>query len=336
MHGSQCTLRLRLLVFLISSIGTLISASPAEAQTPNCPAAIPNDGNPDTAAINACLSGGGTVVLQDGGLYLINDPTPLGSPVSALILDVDNTTLRGQGGTNWPILRALTQSATLRHGYSATYDAGFRSNPLAGSIVEKTLRLTDESGASQSIRLFSEAPFLEAQTVRVSERFQPLVGVNLSFKGGFQTDINWNTSQNNTLAAANASVSQTQTQELSLRLSFNKTGVRLPLPFLSSRRLNNNLRFSLIVSQANNLSRRFALVEDLQQDIAENRTLTFLDPEGERTTRLSIEPQLSYTLSNQVTVAAFVRYQKFDSEGSRNPSTTTINGGFNFRVSFSN
>ena len=111
MHGSQCTLRLRLLVFLISSIGTLISASPAEAHTPNCPAAIHTDGNPDTAAINACLSGGGTVVLQDGGLYLINDPTPLGSPVSALILDVDNTTLRGQGGTNWPILRAVNTLA---------------------------------------------------------------------------------------------------------------------------------------------------------------------------------------------------------------------------------
>ena len=251
-------------------------------------------------------------------------------------LPLPNWTVTYSGISNWPILRALTQSATLRHGYSATYDAGFSSNPLPGSPNEETLRLSDGSGATQSIRLLSETPFLEAQTVRVSERFQPLLGVNLAFKGGFQTDINWNTSANNTLAAANASVNQTETQELSLRLSFNKTGIRLPLPFLGRRRLNNNLRFSLIVSQANNLSRRFSLLEDLQQDIAGNRTLTFLNPEGERTTRLSIEPQLSYTLSNQVTAAVFVRYQKFDSEGSRNPSTTTINGGFNFRVSFSN
>src|SRR5690606_37519966 len=47
-------------------------------------------------------------------------------------IPLPNWTVTYSGLSNWPILRALTQSATLRHGYSATSDAGFRSNPLAG------------------------------------------------------------------------------------------------------------------------------------------------------------------------------------------------------------
>ncbi|MEP0546656.1 MAG: cell surface protein SprA [Rhodothermales bacterium] len=242
-----------------------------------------------------------------------------------------NWTVTYTGVANWPIIRALAQSATLRHGYSATYDVGFRSNPLEGAQNQETLSLPDGS-----LTFLSDTPFLEANSVRVSERFQPLIGVNLGFKGGIQADINFISSESYALTPTIPSVNQLQTEEVSVRLSFNKTGFRIPLPFLSSRRLNNNLRFSLIVSRANNTARRFTLRDDLEQSISGVIGETFLNPQGEVTTRTSVEPQLSYTLSNQVTATAFVRYQKFDSEGSINPSTTTINGGFTFRVSFSN
>ncbi len=255
-------------------------------------------------------------------------------------LPLPNWTVTYTGIADFPVVRALTQSATLRHGYSATYDVGFDSNPLGAgddpALNQETLSLTDASGFPDQVRFVSETPFLEASTVRVSERFQPIVGLNLGFKGGFQADLNWNSSESYALSPNSAEVNQTETKEFSLRLSFNKTGLRIPLPFLSRRRLNNNLRFSLILSQADNLSRRFELRSDLEQDISGIRTETFLNPQGEVTTRLSVEPQLTYTLSNQVTATAFVRYQKFDSEGSRNPSTKTLNGGFTFRVSFSN
>ncbi len=250
------------------------------------------------------------------------------------VLPLPNWTVTYTGIANFPIIRALTQSATLRHGYSATYDVGFLSNPQEGTLNEERLSLTDANGVTNTVRFLSNAPFLEANSVRVSERFQPLIGLNLGFKGGFQTDWTWSSSESYALSPASAEVNQTQTKEFSLRVSFNKTGLRLP--FLRRRRLNNNLRLSLILSRADNLTRRFELRSDLEQDISNIRTETFLNPQGEVTTRLSVEPQLTYTLSNQVTATAFVRYNKFDSEGSRNPSTTTLNGGFTFRVSFSN
>lgn len=90
---------------------TLIAIPVAAQPAPTCPAATPNDATPDTAAINACLAGGGTVVLQDGGLYWIDDPTP-GGNAAALELTVSNTTLRGQGVGDPPILRAVPALAS--------------------------------------------------------------------------------------------------------------------------------------------------------------------------------------------------------------------------------
>ncbi|MDX1530850.1 MAG: cell surface protein SprA, partial [Rhodothermales bacterium] len=239
------------------------------------------------------------------------------------------------GLSNWPLIRALTQSASLTHGYSAVYEADFRSDQLAGQLNESALPFLNTDQAPGTYRLLSRFPEYEAQGVRISRRYQPLVGVNLNFKGGFQTDLAWNESTTLTLSPANFSLRELDTRELSLRLSVNKTGFRLPIPFLR-RRLNNNLRLSLIVSQAENVNRQFLLRTDLQQELERAITETFLNPTPEATTRLSVEPQLSYTISNQVTAGVFVRYEKFDSEGSRNPPTTTLNGGFNFRVSFSN
>lgn len=267
----------------------------------------------------AFLSGLGT--FGRGGFYAL--PLP-------------NWSITYTGIAEWPIIRSLTQSATLRHGYSATYDLGYRSNPAGGELSEP-FRIP----GGESFTLVREVAPFDVNAMRVSERFQPLVGLSLGFRGGFQADVNWNTSQDHALTPANASVSEVATRELSLRLNFSKVGLRLPLPFLSRRRLNNNFRFSLIVARAENTSRRFFLAEDLGYAFARDLhgatpPETFLNPQPEATTRLSVEPQISYTLSNQVTASIFVRYERFESEGSRNPSTTALNGGFNFRVSFSN
>ncbi len=295
----------------------------------------------DTMSTENVFSGdflSNNAVVEDFRNAFLTDLGSIGSGGFAA-LPLPNWTVTYTGASKWPLLRALTQSVTLRHGYSATYDVGYRSNPLVGSPNEESLSLIDPEGSpvGTTFRFVSDTPALEASTVRVSERFQPLLGVNLGFKGGIQADINWISSESYALTPAQGSVNELQTDEVSVRLSFNKTGFRIPLPFLNRRRLNNNLRFSLIVSRAENTARRFELRNDLQQSISGAiNGITFKDPQGELTTRLSVEPQLSYTLSNQVTATAFVRYQKFDSEGSNNPPTTTLNGGFTFRVSFSN
>lgn len=82
-------------IFCFCFVWILLFAVPsrAAAQTPNCLAAIPDDAYSDTEAINDCLSGGGTVVLESG-VYYIGAST---DPDDALILAQNGTNLVGQG-----------------------------------------------------------------------------------------------------------------------------------------------------------------------------------------------------------------------------------------------
>lgn len=243
------------------------------------------------------------------------------------------------GLTDWPLFRSLAQSATLRHGYAATYEADFRS--FLTPPGTRALTLQGEGGLRETFSLAPPRPdTLRLEAARVTQRLQPLLGLDLNLRGGVQTSIVWNSSVTHALSAANAYVNQSATEELALRMSLARTGFRLPLPG-APQRLSNQLRMSLVVARARNLQRRYALREDLQAQLAAERLgrplpETFLAPPAEASTRTSIEPQLSYTLSSQVVASVFLRYERFEAENSRIPTTTNLNGGFNFRISFSN
>ena len=94
----RCRFVSRWSLSILLGAAVLLVPRGAAAQSPNCTAAVPNDAYSDSSAINSCLSGGGTVILEDSGVYIID---------ATLVLSVDGTTLRGQSCcTNWPILRA--------------------------------------------------------------------------------------------------------------------------------------------------------------------------------------------------------------------------------------
>jgi cell surface protein SprA len=255
-------------------------------------------------------------------------------------LPLPNWTVTYSGLNNWPIISSLTQSATLRHGYSATYDSDFRSMLTDADV--RSFTLMDGGGTRTAFTL--AAPSIDGQRVesaRVNQRFQPLIGLDLNFRAGIQANINWNSSNTYGLSAANAFLNQSQTEELAVRLSFTQTGFRLPLPGFGSRQLSNQLRLSLVMSRAENMQRRYALRDDLQAQLSFDRFQTplpetFLAPMPEASTRLTMEPQISYTLSRAVTAQFFMRYERYEAENSRIPTTTNMTGGFNFRVSFAN
>jgi predicted porin len=53
-------------------------------------------------------------------------------------------------------------------------------------------------------------------------------------------------------------------------------------------------------------------------------------------TRTTITPTLGYQFSNRISANFTLKYEKFDSQDSRQPSSVNINGTFNIRVSIAN
>ncbi|CAN5546630.1 cell surface protein SprA [soil metagenome] len=256
-------------------------------------------------------------------------------PRGFLAIPIPNWTITYTGASNWPFINRIAQQVQITHAYSAVYNMDYRSNAAAGTPASLQLPVPSSTGGTQNVSLLSTTPELQGNTARITERFAPLIGANVTIRGGLQAQLAWNRSNNYALTAASGAVSQGESNEITMRVSFAKTGVRLPIPFLGGRRLNNNLRFTLAVSQSESSDRTLYLRENVGRLFADPLA-EISDGQPQGFSRFSVEPRFSYTLSNQVTFDVFVQYENTESQSSRIPTVSRLNGGVNFRVSFAN
>jgi cell surface protein SprA len=243
------------------------------------------------------------------------------------------------GISKWPLIRSLTQTASLRHGYSADYGLDFRSNLSPNP--------TGEFNLQDGPTIIYDVSPIEVGAVRVNERFQPLIGLDLTFKGNIQTSLAWNTGTSYALTTTTNQVSETETSEITVTANYQKQG--LSLPFLPGKRLNNRIGFSLTLSRSTNNDRNFNIKNALEEAASRGPDEEPFQPEEvliagsdfgvqvlTSQSRITVAPKITYQFSNRVSADAFVRYENFKSEDGRRPPTTNINGGFNVRVSISN
>ena len=233
------------------------------------------------------------------------------------------------GISNWPLIRRIFQSATLRHGYYSTFSADFRSNLRGGQINDFRL------GSGPVISF--EVPQEEVDAVRINERWQPLIAVDLSLRGNIQASIAWNKTNAYSLSTTNNVVNENRSNEISITASWAKSGLRLP--FLR-RTLNNRINFSLTLSRTANDDRSFYIrraMEIAALDPEFDASLVLEEPYVDvltSTARIQAQPKIAYQFSNVVSADLFVQYEDFIGDSRRLPYTT-IKGGFNLRVNFS-
>ena len=231
----------------------------------------------------------------------------------------------------WPIIRNLVTNASIRHGYSSDYATDYRRNVISSDSTR--------SFALSGQQIVFTIPEDEIGSIRVNERFQPLIGLDLSFKGNLQTSITWEKSTSYVLSTTNFEVSENNNSQITMTANYSKSGMRLP--FVG--RVNNRVSFSLTMSVANLSDRRLLLRRALTDYIDRREEFRVSDAlEGDNVSvisaskRYTVAPRISYQISNRVSTDFTLRYENFISEDSRTPSSTSINGGFNFRLSIAN
>ena len=231
----------------------------------------------------------------------------------------------------WPIIRNLVTNASIRHGYSSDYATDYRRNVISSDSTR--------SFALSGQQIVFTIPEDEIGSIRVNERFQPLIGLDLSFKGNLQTSITWEKSTSHVLSTTNFEVSENNNSQITMTANYSRSGMKLP--FL--KRINNRVSFSLTMSVANLTDRRLLLRRALTDYIDRREEFRVGDAlEGDNVSvisaskRYTVAPRISYQISNRVSTDLTLRYENFISEDSRTPSSTSINGGFNFRLSIAN
>jgi cell surface protein SprA len=222
---------------------------------------------------------------------------------------------------------------SLQHGYSATSETEF------ATIFDQEARLLtvdvlgDGNGAVYGgAAAIADGGYDEPTSITVNERYQPLIGLSFAFKGNIQASLSTNRTSLFTLQALSAQVFEKTSRDLRVDLSYARTGLSL----FGIRGINNQIRFQLTALVADDET---FIGLPLQTDV-----LLYLNNGGDLdaltqqtpvyTSRLQVSPQISYTVSSQVTANLLAQYEQTTSEQAG--TTNRFTGGVSLRILFSN
>ncbi|HVK37479.1 MAG TPA: cell surface protein SprA [Candidatus Kapabacteria bacterium] len=199
-----------------------------------------------------------------------------------------------------PFLSDWAQSASIRHAYTGRFVRNFRES--------------------------DEGRVPETQTV--TRGFSPLVQLTVTgkpdvFNGTATGSISYNTTTDFALVtAARSEISKELKSDLQTEVRYQRRGLKLPIFGMN---LRNDVEFSFTFTYGRTQRKRF--------------NLTDFRPEGNNdgATRISLRPNVRYSLSNTVTASAFLSYDATipDEEGSRDIRRSTTKVGIDLRVGIS-
>jgi cell surface protein SprA len=140
------------------------------------------------------------------------------------------------GLTKIPFLANYFNSITLSHKYTSTYTV---SNYSANTNYDlnffqlnrnlndyNNLRPTRKSANGQGDSIFQ--PVLIINSIAITERFGPLVGINIKTKSKITIQANYNRGRDIALSVSNSQITEMNSQDLTVSLGYAKSGMKLP------------------------------------------------------------------------------------------------------------
>jgi len=244
-------------------------------------------------------------------------------PNGLFTIPLPNWNITYSGLERLPLLRAIASNVSLQHGYSATSETQF------ATIFDQDARFFEFDGAVYGgAAAIADGGYDEPTSITVNERYQPLIGLSFAFKGNIQASLSTNRTSLFTLQALSAQVFEKTSRDLRVDLSYARTGLSL----FGIRGLNNQIRFQLTALVADDET---FIGLPLQQDVLfalNGEPLT--EQTAVETSRLQLSPQISYTVSSQVTANLLAQYEQTTSEQAG--TTNRFTGGVSLRILFSN
>jgi cell surface protein SprA len=190
-------------------------------------------------------------------------------------------------------LKDKFSSINITHAYASTYDVSNFSNSLQyqqGLELFNTLQriqapsITNESGQFIPIYVLNQ--------VVLSERFTPLVGVDLLTKDRFNIAMNYNKERNLGLNFSNSQVTEQKSSDISLTLAYTKAGVKVPFKIQGSQKvLKNDLQFRLDSRVSNTIQ--------VQHKIEEKSTVT------NGNLNINIRPTIGYVINQNLNLTIY-------------------------------
>jgi cell surface protein SprA len=219
--------------------------------------------------------------------------------------------------------------ATLTHAYTGRFRMGWQFNPDFGTELAPR--------SVGSYRIFDERPEYQPSSVNVDRQFNPLIGMQLTWRGGLSTDLQFQSSKITSFSLSNTNVVERNSNGLRFTARYSKRGFTLPF----FPRLQNTLDLSLTMSYAEDRTLTYRLNQDIQDVLSTPVASLVKDPNiyspgkpNERgDVRIDIAPLIGYQFSQTVKANFEYRYSQLIPKSTGVLPRTTQDIRFNIIVS---
>ncbi len=190
-------------------------------------------------------------------------------------------------------LKDIFSSISINHSYSSTYSiTNYANSLLYANNMELDRDLiyyplpTEGNENKEWV-----SPFL-MNAVVISERFAPLIGINIRTRSRITARINYNKERNIALNMSNAEITELRSNDISVDVGFTKANMKLPFKVRGQViTLKNDLTFKLNFTLRN--------TQTIQRKIPDTNTVTAGN------VNFQIRPQLSYILNQRLNLILY-------------------------------
>ena len=199
-----------------------------------------------------------------------------------------------------PMIKRLFSSFTIRHKYYSNYSVGNFTSSL-GFEARYVNLLAADYPLSRRNDLGQFLPVFSMSTITMSERFQPLLGVEFRTQSKITARMEYNRDRTVALNLSNSQVAELFNQDVTVNIGFTKNNV--PLPFKINgvkKKLKNDMTMQLGMTfrDTRSIQRKFGeeiIVNGVTQTVSENTPIA-------GNINFQLRPTINYMVNNRLSL----------------------------------
>lgn len=196
------------------------------------------------------------------------------------------------GLSNIPALQEVFSSVNITHSYQSTFSVGNYANSL---LYDQDLELTNDIVDYPLASVSTDngiVPVYIVNQVAITERFSPLIGVNVRTKNRLTAKVDYKRERNLSLNLSNAQVTELRSSDISFDIGFTKD--KFKLPFKVQGRtvvLENDIQFRMSFTIRD--------TKTIQRKIEETNAIT------NGNLNFQLRPTVSYVLNQKLNLTMY-------------------------------
>ncbi len=250
-------------------------------------------------------------------LYNPNAPNPKENLAESFIEGFETLPILGK----LPLLKKFSKYIP-RPNWSITWD-GLEKYSIFSSFANRvSLQHSYQSSFARAWRLNPDG-IEETQSQKITYGFQPLLGMNVTFKpwggGNLGGQFKIGSTVSYDMGVQSKNITETFSRDISFSINYTKSGFDLPFLGIS---LKNDINISISFTQMKNSVVDYDMLNFKEEGIPRDGTI-----------RTTLEPRIRYVISSRLVIAIYYRRTKVEPEGaSKIPPTTTNEAGLNINL----